>query len=98
MQTLSPKKKVDIIYTFFFFFGGDIIYTCEKAIMKSSSGHPQFNHGLYLTLKKVIDLTEAHQDKFWTKLLPFLSQLQVGLEILNNLASMFQQEHYIISV
>ena len=60
--------------------------------------YPQFSNGPYLTLKKVTGLTEAHQDKFWTKLLPFLNQLQVGLEILDNLASAYQQGEYMISV
>ena len=60
--------------------------------------YPQFSNGPNLTLKKVIGLTEAHQDKFWTKLLPFLNQLQVGLEILDNLASTYQQGQNIISV
>ena len=71
----------------------------KKAIMNHHPhSHPQFSNGHYLTLKKVIGLTEAHQDKFWTKLLPFLNQLQVGLEILDNLASAYQQGQYIISV
>ena len=35
----------------------------KKAIMNHNP-LPQFSHGPYLTLKKVIGLTEAHQDKF----------------------------------
>ena len=43
--------------------------TSEKGYHEPSShSHPQFSNGPYLTLKKVIGLTEAHQDKFWTKL------------------------------
>ena len=71
----------------------------KKAIMNHHPhSYPQFSNGPNLTLKKVIGLTEAHQDKFWTKLLPFLNQLQVGLEILDNLASTYQQGQNIISV
>ena len=53
VQTLSPKKEMDII---------NIIMW--KRLSWNHHPHSQFSHGPYLTLKKVIGLTEAHQDKF----------------------------------
>ena len=43
---------------------GSGYYHCVKKAIMNHLPHPQFSHGPYLTLKKVIGLTEAHQDKF----------------------------------
>ena len=85
-STVSQKKKKKKIYL-------GSTKTSEKGYHESSSPFPSpIQQWAYLTLKKVIGLTEAHQDKFWAKLLPFLKKLQVGLEILDNLASMLETE------